>query len=601
MERLVRTQEQRDAMVGRVRLLSLGAGALLAVVLGSYWVVQGVHGQEYRQAAEHNRLRHIPVFAPRGIIFDREGRPLAENVPSYSLLLEPGPTSAIADSIAFAASILERPEEELWRSYRRSRERYPSLPARIAESLTLAQVARFEMARLEHPELEISVEQLRLYRHREQTAHVLGYLSEINERELEAFRGDYLRGEVIGRKGVESQYEHVLRGVRGERVLVVDHRGRSVAEHQNRAPIPGEDIQLTLDLDLQQAAYRYMEDKLGAVVAMDPRSGEILALVSKPSFDPNLFARRLDPRQWQELLEAPWNPLQNRAIQNAHSPGSTFKIITALAGLKEGIITPHTTVFCPGQAHYYGRRFRCWRRQGHGSVNVHTALKVSCDVYFYALGHRLGIERISQYSKQFGWGALTGIDLSGERPGLVPSPEWSREVRRHPWYPGETISVAIGQGPLLVTPLHKALMTAIVANRGHVPTPHLVQASQPPRPDPPELAPAHWETVRNALKAVMEPGGTAFRSRVEGLDVAGKTGTVQVVAQATWMSPMDLPFHQRDHGWFTAFAPVDEPELVVAVFVEHGGGGSSAAAPVAQGIYEVFLDKNPHLRNSAAP
>jgi penicillin-binding protein 2 len=597
MSNLVRTRERRDAMAARVRYLSALMGVVLAVVAGGYWVVQGIHGPEYREMAESNRLRPLPVRAPRGVIYDRDLRPLAENVPSYNLLIEPEASRNLEQSLAFAAEVLDTQAVELHRQLVERRREDKVQPALIAENLTLAQVARFELAGLEYPEFDIDVHHVRLYRHREQTAHVLGYLSEVGPSELEASGGAYRRGDVIGRKGVEQRYEAVLRGEDGQRVMVVDSRGRGVYEYRRSAPDPGTDLQLAIDLDLQQTAQRLLQDKVGAVVALDPRNGEVLAMASSPAYDPNIFARRLRPDDWTRLIEGAHHPLQNRAIQNAHSPGSTFKIVMGLAGLTEGLVTPQSRVFCGGSAQFYNRRFRCWRPQGHGSVDLHTAIKQSCDVYFYTLGQRLGIERIAHYSKLFGWGALTGIDVAGEKAGLVPSEEWSQRVRKHRWYPGETISVSIGQGPLLVTPLQMATMMAAVANRGKLPTPHLAQAAAPPRAVE-GIAPGAWKPVLDGLFAVVD-SGTGYNSKVIGLPVGGKTGTVQVIAQSTWKQKVEL-FEHRDHGWFIAFAPVDDPQLVVSVFVEHGGSGSQAAAPIAKGIYEEFLAKRPHLRHPPA-
>src|SRR5688500_13688271 len=595
MSSLVRNRERRDAMASRVRILSALGGVALAVVAGAYWITQGIRGPEYRELAENNRLRRIPIRAPRGVIYDRGTRPLAENVPSYNLLLAPEATEDLEASLAFAARILDGDAPTLHALQAKARRERPAEPALIAENLTLAQVARFELAGLEHPEFDIDVQHVRLYRHRDQTAHVLGYLSEVGPDDIAASGGAYKRGDVMERKGVERQYEPVLRGVDGERVVVVDSRGRGVAEFRRSAPDAGTDLHLALDLDLQQTAQRLLQDKIGAVVAMDPRNGEILAMASSPAYDPNIFARRLRADDWNKLIEDPHHPLQNRAIQNYHSPGSTFKIVMALAGLSEGLVSTQSRVYCGGGASFYGRRFRCWKQQGHGSVDLHQAIKQSCDVYFYTLGQRLGIERIGKYARLFGWGELTGIDMAGEKEGLVPGEEWSQRVRKHKWYPGETISVSIGQGPLLVTPLQMAVMMSAVANGGRLPTPHLAQSSAPPR-QVRGIAPAAWEPVREALRAVVD-SGTGYQARVPGLSIGGKTGTVQVVAQHTWKMK-DLAFEQRDHAWFIAFAPVDAPELVVSVFVEHGGAGSQAAAPIAKAVYEAFLAKNARLRQA---
>jgi penicillin-binding protein 2 len=588
---LVRTRERRETMAARVRVVSALIGVGLATVAGAYWVAQGIHGPEYREEADNNRLRRLPISAPRGVVYDREGRPLAENVPSYNLLLEPQASPSIAKSLAFAAAVLDTDTGELKQLLDKSRKEHPVDPALIAENLTLAQVARFELAALEHPEFEIDVQQVRLYRHREQTAHVLGYLAEVTPEEMAS--GAYRRGDMIGRRGVERQYESVLRGHDGERTMVVDIRGRAVDEFRRVTPTPGTPLQLAIDLDYQQAAQRQLENKVGAVVVMDPRSGEILAMASSPAYDPNLFARRLRPDDWTRLVTDPLKPLQNRAIQNPMSPGSTFKIVMAIAGLSEHVIDQNTTFYCPGSAVFYGRRFRCWRPEGHGAVNVRTALKNSCDVFFYNVGQRLGIERIAKYARLFGFGQLSGIDIPGEKEGLVPDAAWSQKVRKQPWYLGETISVAIGQGPILTTPLQLAVMTAAVANGVRRPVPHLAQAAQAPV-SVNGIAKNVWGPVREGLQMVVDTG-TGHNAYVPGLAIGGKTGSVQVIAYHSRIKYTEQAFETRDHAWFTSFAPVADPQIVVSVFIEHGGAGSVAAAPVAKGIYEEFARKHPEL------
>jgi penicillin-binding protein 2 len=459
----------------------------------------------------------------------------------------------------------------------------------VAENLSLAQVARLGVESLEHPEFEVSVEHQRLYRHAGQTAPVLGYLGEVTPDELAQRGGELNSGELIGKKGIEQTYDERLRGRQGERVVVVDSRGRLLEESLGQSAQPGESLTLTIDLDLQQRAERALGDQVGAVVALDPRSGEILALASSPSFNPNLFARRLQPEDWQAILSNPFHPLQNRALQNTYSPGSIFKIVVALAGLAQGTITPADGVHCGGAANFYNHTFRCWRRGGHGWVNMRTALRESCDVYFFSLGQKLGIDRIARYARLLGMGVETGIDLSGEKAGLVPDSEWSTRVRRHPWYLGETISVAIGQGPLLATPLQIAVLMGAIANGGELVTPHLLRgAKEPPRRRLP-LDAAQLAQVREALWAVVNETGTGAAAKLEGFDVAGKTSTVQVIAQKTWIRSEDLPFEQRDHGWFASFAPYHDPQLVVVVFIEHGGHGSSSAAPVAREVYETYF------------
>lgn len=586
----MQVREHREDLVRRVRILAGGALAFLVVIAVTFWSVQIVHGDYYRNLAENNRLRKLPVRAPRGLIYDREGRLLVENVPSYDLLIDRSRSVDLDESVRFASEILGRSEDELRQVLEAARSAPPLQPARVASDLTLAQVGRFEAKRLEHPEFEIDVRHLRLYRHGPRTAHVLGYLGEVSPAEIEAHEGVYEPGDLVGKKGVERSYDRHLRGDDGERVAVVDSRGRVLEEYRRERAEAGLPVTLSLDLELQQEAARLMADQVGAVVALDPRTGEIRALYSAPAYNANLLARGVTQEQWQEILDAPNHPLQNRATQNTYSPGSVFKMVMGAAGLAEGVVDESSTFYCGGSTMVYGHRFRCWKRQGHGTVDLIEAIKGSCDIYFYNVGKALGIDRIARYSRLFGLGERTGIELEGEKAGLVPDPAWSLAVRKHPWYPGETISVSIGQGPILTTPLQIAEMTATIANDGRRVVPHLEAGETRESGERLELPAGILETVRRGLWAVVNaPGGTAGRSRLDGVEMAGKTGTVQVVAQSTWGETETLPFELRDHAWFASFAPVEDPELVVVVFVEHGGSGSGTAAPIAKAIHEKYF------------
>lgn len=594
----MKVRENREELVGRIRILSGAMVLLLILVLSGFWHVQIVRGDYFRGLAENNRLRREPQKSMRGLIADRTGKVLVENVGSYNLLLDPSQAKDLESSLAFAAETLRQPPARLRSALERGRRDRPFGAALLAEDLSLEEVTRFGVAAFEHPEFGIQVHHLRLYRHGPQTAHLLGYLAEVTERELAEGKDTYRPGDQVGRRGLEQAYDTVLRGRDGEQVVVVDSRGRPVEEFKQAPPLPGGNLGLTLDLELQQEAYELLTDKVGAVVALDPRDGAVRALASSPSFDPNLFSSRLAQDEWTALVEAEHHPLQNRAIQNTYSPGSVFKLVMATAGLSEHFVSPQDRVFCGGSKTYYGRRFRCWRRAGHGWVDLEAALKASCDIYFYDLGQRLGIQRIARWSRLFGLGTATGIDLLGEKAGLVPDQEWSRSARGTPWFAGETISVAIGQGPLLVTPLQIATMVATVANGGSRVVPHLNQRAVQPPERIMGINAAVLSPVRRALWAVVnEPDGTGRIARIDGLDVAGKTGTVQVVAQETWIDSETLPFEKRDHAWFVSFAPTNAPELVIVVFVEHGGKGSAAAAPIARELYaKYFRSKLDHHR-----
>ena len=571
-------------MAVRLRWLCGVLGVALAVVIGAYWYHQIIRAEHYERLAENNRLRVLRLDAPRGLIYDRSGRILVENTPTFRLMIDRSASSDLGASLAFAAGILGREERELRAALERHRGVAREVPVLLAEDLELTQVARFEVSEPEHPEFEISTSRRRLYRHSFQTAHVVGYLGEPTPAEHD--RDDSLAaGDLVGRSGVELLRDRRLRGNHGERIVVVDSRGRLMGEDVQRADAePGESVTLTIDLRLQQLAESLLADKAGAIVALDPRDGAVRAMVSSPSFDPNRFAGRLSQEDWDRIVHAPGKPLQNRAIQNTYPPGSVFKIVMAVAGLAEGLLHPEERVYCSGATRLYDRRWRCWQPRGHGFVDLRGALQHSCDTYFYRQGVKIGIEVIAAYARRLGLGGRTGVELPGESEGLVPDPEWSRDRRGYPWYPGETVSVAIGQGPLLTSPLQVAVMTAAVANGGFRVRPYLVAGGGEP-PEPLGLDAEVIAFVAEALANVVA-NGTGRSARTPVVAVAGKTGTAQVVAQETWIRSEDLPPDQADHAWFTSYAPVDAPELVVVVFVENGGRGSEAAAPLARELLE---------------
>ena len=583
-------REQREALLRRLPRLRIVFIVFLLCVGGRFWFVQGVRGAHYRELADNNRIRRLSVEAVRGLIFERKGDLLVENIPVYNLMIDRSRSRDLDQGLAFAAATLEVPKTELEEALKRKGNRSLFQPVLIAEELTLSQVSRLSVSALEYPEFEIDVGHQRFYRFGSTTAHLLGYLGEVSDTDLQKEDSPYRPGDLVGRKGVEKTYDSSLRGLDGERVITVDSRGRLKEENQLDLATAGDALEIALDLELQQEAAQFLDGKEGAVIALDPQSGEVLVLLSAPSYNPNLFSRRLDREAWIELTEDPRTPMHNRAIQATYSPGSVFKVVMAIAGISDKVVMPETTVYCPGATRIYNRRFRCWRRGGHGHVNMLKAIKESCDVYFYHLGKELGIERIAHYARLLGLGSKTGIEISGENAGLVPDPDWSRRRRSTPWYPGETISVAIGQGPVLVTPLQMATMMATVATNGHRVEPVLVQPDRKPRQETISLDPRALEIVRQGLwEAVNVKKGTAYGSRIEGLDVYGKTGTAQVIRQETWIKAEDLPYDQRDHAWFVSYAESGERQLVTAVFVEHGGHGSSAAAPLAKRLYEIYF------------
>jgi len=592
----MRVGEHRETLIDRTKLLAGGLGIALAALGGAFFFVQVVEGSYYRELAENNRLRRLAIEAPRGTIVDRTGRVLVEDLPAYTLLLDRTRSADLPASLRFAAQALGRPVSELEAVLARYKRTGLFQPVLLAENLSLPEVGRLRVARLEHPEFEVEVTERRFYRLGSQGSHVFGYLSEVSTAELERPQSPYHSGDWVGRRGVERTYDQHLRGETGERVVVVDSRGLPVEEFGRTMGVPGQSLHLTIDAELQQEAEHQLADKVGAIVALDPRDGAVRALVSSPSYDPNIFTRKLAVDDWKALIGDPHHPLQNRALQSAYSPGSVFKIVIAAAALAEGIITPAHTASCPGWATFYGRRFHCWKKGGHGTLDLEGALQHSCDVYFYGVGQMLGIDRIAKYARLFDFGRPTGIDLDGERSGLVPDSAWSEKVRHHQWYAGETISVAIGQGSLLVTPLQIATMISAIANGGKLVTPHLVEgdAPTPTRPLPISLS-VLAPIQRGLWRVVNEPGGTAGGARLPDVEVAGKTGTVQVASQEAFSDANLLPWELRNHAWFASYAPASHPELVVVVFIEHGGQGSHAAAPLAKALHARFFHSKADL------
>jgi penicillin-binding protein 2 len=493
----------------------------------------------------------------------------------------------------------------------------------LVDSLDFPQLARIASHAHALPGVETFLRPRRFYPGSRLAAHLLGSIGEIRADQLGKPEWEgYAQGEVIGQTGLEAQFERHLRGRAGGRNVVVDAAGREVDELQRVPPAPGGRVVLALDRDLQEVAEAgFLEvaegepPRMGAAVALDVRSGDVLVLTSFPNYDPNVFGERIDRATWRGLTEDEWKPLRNRAIQNHYPPGSTHKAVMAAAALAEGVIDRNTRVYCPGHYFFGGRRFGCWKKEGHGSVNVVEALQRSCDVFFYTVGVQLGIDRIAKHAKSFGLGAQTGIALPGETPGIVPSSEWKQNRYGEKWYPGETVSAAIGQSYNTYTPLQLAVSYATIANGGHVMRPRLVlrledrdgrtlEAFAPEermRSTVPEDALA---LVREGLTAAVESaGGTGGRARVPGVRVAGKTGTVQVVSldQVRGLPESQIPVRFRDHAWFAAFGPADAPEIAVAVFVEHGLHGSSAAAPIAQRIMAKYFEKRGLIPPPAAP
>ncbi len=576
-----RNQEMVEIYKKRLRYLLYFYLFLVVLVFSYYWFLQVVKGDYYLDLAENNRLRRIPTIAKRGVVFDRDKEILAANYPSFSVV------TAKYVKVEEVVKLLRLIGRE-----KRFASNYLPTDTIIAKDLNLRELGRIEYFKHNFDWLDIEVKPIRLYRGGVVLAHLVGYLGEVTDEEVRD-KG-YRKGSYIGREGVEYFYNSLLQGQDGSKIVEVDSRGMIISEKVERQPKGGKDLNLTVSARLQLLAFRLFENKVGSVVAMDPNSGEILLLFSSPSFDPNIFVRGISLTQWNRIVNDKLHPLQNRAIAGLYSPGSVFKFVVAFAAMKEGIITPNTKFFCKGSGKFYGRVFRCWREGGHGWVNVSDALKHSCDIFFYNVGQRLGVEKISKYARLFGFGKRTGIDLPREKSGLVPDNLWSLKVRGHQWYAGETISYSIGQGPLLVTPLQVTAALALIANRGYWVRPKVASFRKVERKDILSSDKDIIETIVEGLWRVVNDKGTAWRTAyLDCCDVAGKTGTVQVVAQKERVKSEDLPWHLRDHAWFAAFAPSRNPRIVVVVIVEHGGSGSKAAAPIAREIiYEYFKQRS---------
>ena len=594
--------EDERVPVWKIAGLQYVVAAVLVVLLLGYWRIQVGQHQYYEEQAQRNRIRNLPVIAPRGRILDRAGRVLVDNFPAFSvLLMRESPTPLSPDRISAIAHGLGLDPDDLARLVARTAQLPRFQPVVLKPSATLEDVAFVESHRTEYPELDLEQVSQRLYPKQEAAAAMLGYVGEVSEEAIAKSGSLYRPGDVVGKFGVEAQYDAVLAGRDGMRRVVVNSRGQEVGSMTAINALPGRDLRLTVDLDLQMTAEAALGDQPGAVVALDPNTGEVLAMVSHPSFDPDQFAHRISSAEWQHQMDDPFRPLTNKAIQAHLAPGSVFKVVTATAALESGAITPNYSLICPGFVTIYGHTYHDWTfdtHQGpHGYVDLHRALVVSCDVYFYTLGKLLGIDTLDRYAKGLGLGSRTGIDLPGEDPGLMPSPAWVQKAFKRKWWAGETVSVAIGQGAVAVTPLQLADMVGGVVLGGVFPRPHL---AFPEELDQLGIDPPKDEARRFALKAgtvdvlskalwgvVNEGGGTGGRARLAGLDVCGKTGTAQVVSVGLQKSEHKAEFN--NNAWFVGYAPNNKPEIVVAVLVM-GGGHSTVATPIAREVIKAYWE-----------
>ncbi len=562
------------------------------------WQLQILQGSEYRKLSEDNRLRIISIPAPRGIIFDRNGIQLVKNSPYYyaSLITKEFDKSKV-DSLS---KLLNIPAEEIIEKINKNSPS-PFVPIRLKEGLPFGEVAYIESRRSDFRGLIIEVEVSREYIYGDVGSHLIGYLGKLNpSQSKDPALKEIPPDTFIGQWGVELLFDKSLRGTLGKRVIEVDALGREIRLLQEKPPIKGKDITLSIDINLQEEAEKAFGEKAGALVAIKPDTGEILGMVSKPSFDPNLFAKGISYDKWIAFTQDKKNPMLNRALQSQYPPGSTFKIVTAIAALEEGIISPETKVDCRGGIDYGRWHFGCWRKQGHGVVSLHRAIVESCDTYFYEAGKRLGIDKIYDYATNLGLGKKTGIELGREKQGLIPNTKWKLKNKKQPWFLGETFNAAIGQGYVAVTPIQLAVMTSIIANGGNLYRPTLIKGAQPIISGKVKIRSDTLEIVKSGLFGVVnEPGGTGWAAKSQLMSIGGKTGTAQVVAIKR--DSQYLPEKFRDHAWFVAFAPVEKPEIALAVLVEHGGHGGGAAAPIAKRAIEGYMNsknKNPEFISS---
>jgi len=566
------------------------------------WHLQIIRGEEFSRLSKHNRIRIREIPASRGMILDRRGRIVVDNRPSFDVFLVPEDIGDMEKTAEFLHRMLKITPKELEERLEANKDRPPFKPVRIQSDIGRLHLALLETHKLDLPGLIVDVRPRRAYAYRDMGSHLLGHLGEIDSDELKQSRfREYQMGDLIGKYGVEQQWESFLKGLDGGRQVEVDAMGRELKVLQWVEPQPGNNIFLTIDLDLQMTCENLLHGKEGAIVAINPQNGKILAMVSHPSFDPSLFADGINHEDWETLVQHPFHPLQNRAIQGQYAPGSVFKVITAAAGLEEGVISTQEILSCTGSYRFGNRTYRCWRKGGHGKVNLHRAIVESCDVFFYQVGQRLGIDTLAKYAKGFGLGEATKISLSDEKPGLIPCSEWKKKVYDDVWYEGETLSCAIGQGYILVTPLQLLNVSSAIANGGVLYLPQLVDRIESANGkvvksyDPISIgkipvSPENLLIIREALYGVVnEDHGTGRVARIKGVTVSGKTGTAQVIRLKEDVKEEDTPYEHRDHAWFVAYVPMDNPVISVVVLVEHGGHGASASAPIARKIIHKYL------------
>jgi penicillin-binding protein 2 len=598
---MVQVVEDRRRLGSRLSVLKYLMVAVFSVLSVSFWVLQVVQHAKFEEMAENNHQRTLALRAPRGLVFDRDGKVLVENRHSYSISIVREHTKDLGRTVRMLAGVLGMDEDAVHLIVERHRREPSYRPIMVVPNATLTQVTAVTARKLELP--DVLVEQVPTRSYPETMgAHLFGYVGEVNDAQVSGDDG-LKSGDIVGQSGIEKVYNATLRGEDGARRVVVNSVGREIRTLEEDAPTEGHRLQLTLDYDVQKA----IEDGFdsikfnGAAVVLDPSNGDVLGFTSRPAYDPNAFASGIDRVTWASLTTDEDRPLSDRAIQGRYSPGSTFKMAVATAALQEGVITPSFTVHCTGGATFYGRPFKCWKKGGHGTMDLRHAIEQSCNVYFYTIGNMTGIDKINKWATLLGLGVKSGIDLPNEVEGLVPSPEWKQRRFKEKWYAGETVSVSIGQGSVSVTPVSMAVYAATLANGGTRVTPHLLKAVDedgsggklvpPPKAQPSaRLDPDKLQAIRDGLWMVVNQAGTGHNARLADYDVSGKTGTAQVISNQGKAAAGKTTKDLRDNGWFVFFAPRDKPEIAGVVFLEHGVHGSNAAL-IAHHILDTFFAK----------
>jgi penicillin-binding protein 2 len=599
-----------------IRVMLCVSGAFFILLIRLFYL-QVIQGQELRRLSENNCIRLQSIDAYRGMIFDRNGILLVDNRPAFDLSIILKDAKPVDCTIEKLAKLIEVPVSELMKKIGHGHNKgiLSYKPILLKQDIGRDALAAVEVRKFDLPGIVVNVKPRRHYIKRQSAAHLIGYLSEINSDELKSGKHPECKGgDFIGKFGVEKVFERFLKGKRGGRQVEVNVMGQVVKVLKTVDALPGQNIYLTIDYILQKKAEALLEGVAGAVVAMEPETGNIFVMASSPSFDQNAFVDGMSHKQWESLISNSLRPMENKAVQGEYPPASTFKIVTAIAGLEEGVIDENTTMHCPGYYKYGNRIYRCWRRGGHGSVNIVKALSESCDVFFYQVGQKLGIDRLAFYAKACGLGSATGINLDDEAEGLIPTSAWKKQRTGISWQGGETLSVAIGQGYDLSTPLQMLVLTSAFANGGTRYKPLILKSVKTADGDIVIQGkrqvigrlPAGKKTlsiVKKGLREVVNsPKGTGWIAHIKGIDISGKTGTAQVVGRSNdpHLSEKDMPDHFKAHAWFVSYAPSVDPQIAVAVFVEHGGHGSTAAAPIAREIIRTYLEKDEYGRQLKA-